>query len=301
MHHVTSAYESTHFTQERLSLNATLEPPIRARENLVDTSGAVKQQVISLEAVKKSFFSPGGEAVHVIQDITLDIKQEEFVSIVGPSGCGKSTMFNIIAGLLEPSDGSITLRGSDPACGARIGYMLQQDLLFPWRTIIDNVCLGLELQGINKKKRYALARDHLARYGLADFADQYPSTLSGGMRQRVALIRTLITEPDLILLDEPFSALDYQTRLVLEEEIVSILKENHKTVVLITHDIGEAIAMSDRVAVMTQRPTSVKKVYDIGLSRELGSCLKARSDVRYQRFFDSIWNDLDIQIAEVES
>jgi len=264
-------------------------------------STAVRQSVISLDGVKKTFSGRDGELIEVIKDITLDIKQEEFVSIVGPSGCGKSTMFNIIASLLEPTDGSITLCGSDPICGARIGYMLQRDLLFPWRTIIDNVCLGLEVQGMPKRRRYELAREQLSRYGLADFADQYPSTLSGGMRQRVALIRTLITEPDLILLDEPFSALDYQTRLVLEEEIVSILKENHKTVVLITHDIGEAIAMSDRVAVMTQRPTSVKKVYDVGLSRELGSCLKARSDVRYQTLFDRIWDDLDIQISGVAS
>ncbi|MBD3897646.1 ABC transporter ATP-binding protein [Halomonas sp. ML-15] len=263
--------------------------------------GIQRQSVITLEGIKKTFSSSGAEPIEVIEDITLDIKQEEFVSIVGPSGCGKSTMFNIIASLLEPSDGSITLRGSDPECGARIGYMLQRDLLFPWRTIIDNVCLGLEIQGVRKARRYEMARDQLARYGLADFADQYPNTLSGGMRQRVALIRTLITDPDLILLDEPFSALDYQTRLVLEEEIVTILKEHHKTVVLITHDIGEAIAMSDRVAVMTQRPTSVKKIYDVGLSRELGSCLKARSDVRYQGFFNSIWDDLDIQIAGGES
>ncbi|MGQ7845171.1 ABC transporter ATP-binding protein [Granulosicoccus sp. 3-233] len=259
------------------------------------------QSVISLDGVKKTFSGNDGELIEVIQDITLDIKQEEFVSIVGPSGCGKSTMFNIIASLLEPTDGSITLYGSDPTCGARIGYMLQRDLLFPWRTIIDNVCLGLEIQGMPKRRRYELAREQLSRYGLADFADQYPNTLSGGMRQRVALIRTLITEPDLILLDEPFSALDYQTRLVLEEEIVSILKENHKTVVLITHDIGEAIAMSDRVAVMTQRPTSVKKIYDVGLSRELGSCLKARSDARYQTMFDNIWDDLDIQISGAAS
>ncbi|MCH4809813.1 ABC transporter ATP-binding protein [Vreelandella neptunia] len=280
-------------------MNSSIAVPVSSNPTL-NNPGMHRQSVISLSGVKKAFTSPNGESISVIEDITLDIKQEEFISIVGPSGCGKSTMFNIIASLLEPSDGSITLSGRDPACGARIGYMLQRDLLFPWRTIIDNVCLGLEIQGVAKAKRYAMAREQLARYGLADFADQYPNTLSGGMRQRVALIRTLITDPDLILLDEPFSALDYQTRLVLEEEIVSILKEQHKTVVLITHDIGEAIAMSDRVAVMTQRPTSVKKIYDVGLSRELGSCLKARSDVRYQRYFDSIWDDLDIQIAGVE-
>lgn len=282
-----------------LTMNSSIAVPISPNAKLNDQE-MHRQSVISLSGVKKAFTSPSGESIPVIEDITLDIKQEEFISIVGPSGCGKSTMFNIIASLLEPSDGSITLRGRDPTCGARIGYMLQRDLLFPWRTIIDNVCLGLEIQGVAKAKRYAMAREQLARYGLADFADQYPSTLSGGMRQRVALIRTLITDPDLILLDEPFSALDYQTRLVLEEEIVSILKEHHKTVVLITHDIGEAIAMSDRVAVMTQRPTSVKKIYDVGLSRELGSCLKARSDIRYQRYFDRIWDDLDIQISGAE-
>ncbi|MBY5927398.1 MULTISPECIES: ABC transporter ATP-binding protein [Halomonas] len=273
-------------------------PAVRAfsTEDLESTPPS-RESVISLQGVRKTFHSSDGGAVEVIRDITLDIKKEEFVSIVGPSGCGKSTMFNIISSLLEPTDGVIELSGRDPQCGARIGYMLQRDLLFPWRTIIDNVCLGLEVRGVSKSRRYEMAKDHLSRYGLADFADQYPGTLSGGMRQRVALIRTLITEPDLILLDEPFSALDYQTRLVLEEEIVSILKEHKKTVVLITHDIGEAIAMSDRVAVMTKRPTSVKKVYDVGLSRELGSCLKARSDVRYQTLFDQIWEDLDIQVA----
>lgn len=271
----------------------------RGREAIADMGRADMERgsVISLEGVKKSFTDGNGALINVIEDITLDIRQEEFISIVGPSGCGKSTMFNIIASLLEPSDGAITLRGSDPEYGARIGYMLQRDLLFPWRTIIDNVCLGLEIQGIPRSTRYDMAREQLSRYGLADFVDKYPHTLSGGMRQRVALIRTLITDPDVILLDEPFSALDYQTRLVLEEEIVSILKEHKKTVVLITHDIGEAIAMSDRIAVMTQRPTSVKKIYDVGLSRALGSCLKARSDTRYQELFDSIWNDLDIQIG----
>jgi NitT/TauT family transport system ATP-binding protein len=297
---IKSEFTMLDYPQERLLMNASIAHSATLAAGTTDLL-QLRQSVLSLDAVKKNFSRSDGESVEVIEDITLDIKHEEFVSIVGPSGCGKSTMFNIIAGLLEPSAGTITLCGHDPKRGARIGYMLQRDLLFPWRTIIDNVCLGLEVQGIPKARRYEIAHDYLARYGLADFAKQYPNTLSGGMRQRVALIRTLITEPDLILLDEPFSALDYQTRLVLEEEIVSILKDAHKTVVLITHDIGEAISMSDRVAVMTQRPASVKKIYDVGLSRELGSCLKARSDVRYQTFFDSIWNDLDIQISGGES
>lgn len=252
----------------------------------------------SLQNVKKVFEDSDGNVVEVIKDISLDVREAEFISIVGPSGCGKTTMFNIIASLLPPTSGKILLQKMNyKRIGTNIGYMLQRDLLFPWRTILENVVLGLEIEGIPSEIRTQKARKYLAKYGLAEFADAYPHTLSGGMRQRVALIRTLITDPDIILLDEPFSALDYQTRLVLEEEIVSILHESGKTVVLITHDIGEAIAMSDRVAVMTQRPTSIKKIYDVGLARAHGSCLKARNDPLYQTFFDAIWADLDIQIG----
>lgn len=252
----------------------------------------------SLRNVRKTFEDSVGNDVEVIRNITLDIKDAEFISIVGPSGCGKTTMFNIISKLLEPTSGEIVYNKiNHKRVGTNIGYMLQRDLLFPWRTIIENVVLGLEIEGIPIDIRMQKAKNYLKKYGLLDFANSYPSMLSGGMRQRVALIRTLITDPDIILLDEPFSALDYQTRLVLEEEIVSILRETGKTVVLITHDIGEAIAMSDRVAVMTQRPTSVKKVYDIGMARKHGSCLKARNDPMYQKFFDAIWADLDIQIG----
>lgn len=252
----------------------------------------------SLRKVKKTFEDAQGNEVEVIKDITLDVRESEFISIVGPSGCGKTTMFNIISNLLPPTSGDIVHRKMNyKRVGTNIGYMLQRDLLFPWRTILENVVLGLEIEGIPADLRKQKAMDYLQKYGLADFAKAYPHTLSGGMRQRVALIRTLITDPDIILLDEPFSALDYQTRLVLEEEIVSILRESGKTVVLITHDIGEAIAMSDRVAVMTQRPTSVKKVYDVGLARKHGSCLKARNDPMYSKFFDAIWADLDIQIG----
>jgi NitT/TauT family transport system ATP-binding protein len=259
---------------------------------------AEESLAVSLQGIRKHFEDKDGNTVEVIRDITLDIRKEEFISIVGPSGCGKTTMFNIIAGLLEPSKGAITLHGKSGARqAARIGYMLQTDLLFPWRTIIDNVSLGLEIAGKSKAERYELAHQYLKRYGLAEFADAYPSQLSGGMRQRVALIRTLITDPDVILLDEPFSALDYQTRLVLEDEIVSILREFGKTVVLITHDIGEAISMSDRIAVMSKRPTLVKKIYDVGLARKHGSCLRARSDAAFQGFFDDIWADLDIQMG----
>lgn len=252
----------------------------------------------SLRNVKKVFEDSLGNEVEVIRDITLDIHDSEFISIVGPSGCGKTTIFNIISKLIDPSSGEIILNKINyKRIGTNIGYMLQRDLLFPWRTIIENVVLGLEVEGIPDEQRIKKAKEYLAKYGLLDFCNAYPHTLSGGMRQRVALIRTLITDPDIILLDEPFSALDYQTKLVLEEEIVSILRESGKTVILITHDIGEAIAMSDRVAVMTQRPTSVKKLYEIGLARKHGSCMKARNDPEFQKYFDAIWADLDIQIG----
>lgn len=271
---------------------------IQGSTGVMDSFINEKVSAIELQGIKKQFLDKEDNMIEVIRDITLSVKDKEFISIVGPSGCGKSTMFNIIAGLLDPSEGIVKVHGEDVTRSTgHVGYMMQKDLLFPWRTILDNVSLGLEVKGIPKKERDEIALDYLGKYGLAEFANSYPTTLSGGMRQRVALIRTLAINPDIILLDEPFSALDYQTRLILEEEILRILRDFGKTVVLITHDIGEAIAMSDRIAVMTKRPTSVKKIYEVGLSKELGSGLKARSDYRYSELFDNIWADLDIQIG----
>ena len=208
--------------------------------------------------------------------------------------------FNIIAGLLDPDSGKVMVHGEEiNKTTGHVGYMMQRDLLLPWRNVLDNVSIGLEIQGMAKKERYDLARGYLERYGLLSFENSYPTMLSGGMRQRVALIRTLVTNPDIIMLDEPFSALDYQTRLVLEEEILAILKNENKTCVLITHDIEEAIALSDRVVVMTKRPTAVKKTYDIRLAARHGSVMKARSDPRFKEFFESIWRDLDIQMGVI--
>ncbi len=255
---------------------------------------------IQIQGVSKSFVSATGEDIQVLAEVSMQIKKQEFFSIVGPSGCGKSTIFNIIAGLLKPTNGKVIVCGEeiDQTTG-HVGYMMQKDLLLPWRSILDNVTLGLEVKGISKKDRGDIAMDYLDRYGLASFAGAYPSTLSGGMRQRVALIRTLVTQPDIILLDEPFSALDYQTRLILEDEILSILKSEGKTGVLITHDIEEAIAISDRIAVMSKRPTTVKQVYDIGLASQYGSALKARSDQKFKQYFESIWSELDIQMGRI--
>jgi len=255
---------------------------------------------IQIQGVSKSFVSATGEDIQVLAEVSMQIKKQEFFSIVGPSGCGKSTIFNIIAGLLKPTNGKVIVCGEeiDQTTG-HVGYMMQKDLLLPWRSILDNVTLGLEVKGMAKKDRGDIAMDYLDRYGLASFAEAYPSTLSGGMRQRVALIRTLVTQPDIILLDEPFSALDYQTRLILEDEILSILKSEGKTGVLITHDIEEAIAISDRIAVMSKRPTTVKQVYDIGLASQYGSALKARSDQKFKQYFESIWSELDIQMGRI--
>ncbi|WP_340014032.1 ABC transporter ATP-binding protein [Paenibacillus sp. FSL K6-1318] len=255
---------------------------------------------IQIQGVSKSFVSATGEDIQVLAEVSMQIKKQEFFSIVGPSGCGKSTIFNIIAGLLKPTNGKVIVCGEeiDQTTG-HVGYMMQKDLLLPWRSILDNVTLGLEVKGMSKKDRGDIAMDYLDRYGLASFAGAYPSTLSGGMRQRVALIRTLVTQPDIILLDEPFSALDYQTRLILEDEILSILKSEGKTGVLITHDIEEAIAISDRIAVMSKRPTTVKQIYDIGLASQYGSALKARSDQKFKQYFESIWSELDIQMGRI--
>ncbi|ATA24878.1 ABC transporter [Brenneria goodwinii] len=274
----------------------SLSPAIN---NTSTTAPAPPPVAISMRGVKKQFLDHDENVVDVIKDITIDIYHREFISIVGPSGCGKSTMFNMIAGLLTPTAGEIQVFDQYYAMPkkGRVGYMLQKDLLFPWRTILDNVCLGLEISEVPKKERHERAMAYLLKYGLGDFAHAYPSTLSGGMRQRAALIRTLVIDPDIILLDEPFSALDYQTRLVLEEEILSILNEYGKTVVLITHDIGEAISMSDRIVVMSQRPTWNKKTYEVGLAKQHGSAIGARKDPRYQQFFDAIWGDMDIQLG----
>ncbi|APH06904.1 ABC transporter [Bacillus weihaiensis] len=257
------------------------------------------KHAIELVDIKKQFYDRKNDSmVEVIKNISLQIRDKEFISIVGPSGCGKSTMFNIIAGLLEPSGGMVKVHGHNIVSSTgHVGYMMQKDLLFPWRTILENVGLGLEIRGIPKKERDEIAMDYLSKYNLQDFAQAYPATLSGGMRQRVALIRTLAFNPEIILLDEPFSALDYQTRLVLEDEILQILQDFGKTVVLITHDIGEAIAMSDRIAVMSQRPTYVKKICDVGLAKKHGSVIQARSDQKYNELFDEIWNELDIQMG----
>ncbi len=254
------------------------------------SEGAIQ---LGLRDLRKAFPAKGG-AVAVLDGLSFDIFERDFVSIIGPSGCGKTTVFNVIAGLLEPDSGTLRFRGQIvPGLRGRVGYMMQKDLLFPWRTVLGNVMLGLEMKGVGKRQATDIAREYLANFGLLGFENAYPRTLSGGMRQRAALIRTLITDPDILLLDEPFSALDYQTRLYLEGVLLDAVERFNKTVVLVTHDIDEAVALSKRVIVLGNRPAKVKSVHEITLADR--SPIGARSDPRFSDHFHALCGELDIQ------
>ncbi len=248
---------------------------------------------LSLRGIRKSFEAKG-TMLKVLDGVDIDVAEGGFLSVIGPSGCGKTTVFNIVAGLLEPDSGSVKVDGvAVDNLRGRVGYMMQKDLLFPWRTVLQNVLLGLELKKIPAAEARETALDYLATYGLSGFENAYPRTLSGGMRQRVALIRTLIGNPDILLLDEPFSALDYQTRLHLEGVLVDAVDQHRKTVILVTHDIDEAVALSRHVTVLSGRPTTVKANYAIELRER--SPIGARSDPRFAEYFHALCAELDIQ------
>ncbi|MGM9661747.1 MAG: ABC transporter ATP-binding protein [Oscillospiraceae bacterium] len=251
--------------------------------------------IVTLEHIRKTYQSPEGE-VEALRDVSLGIEEGEFISIVGPSGCGKSTLLAIMAGLEKPSGGRVLLEGAEVrGVSRKVGYMPQKDELFPWRTIRGNVLLGLELQGEKSGERRQAVEELLRRYGLADFASASPSQLSGGMRQRCALIRTLATNPSLLLLDEPFSALDYQTRLSVSEDIHSIIRREKKTAILVTHDISESISMSDRVAVLSARPGRLKAVHSLAEFKGL-SPMERRDDPRFHTCFNAIWKELELGV-----
>ena len=235
--------------------------------------------------------SPG--AVTAFQNVSFTLRHGEILAIVGPSGCGKSTLFNVIAGLLRPTAGSVSVGGAlvDGARG-HVGYMLQKDMLLPWRSVLDNVTLGLEVRGTPPDKARERALSLIERYGLAGFESARPRALSGGMRQRVAFMRTLALDPKAILLDEPFSALDFQTRLLLQGDVKRIIREQGKAAILVTHDIGEAIAMSDRIVVLSQRPGTVKAIHDIELGEATDPAALRRSPA-FNAYFDVIWRQLD--------
>ena len=231
--------------------------------------------------------SPDGE-VEALRDVSFDVQEGEFCSIVGPSGCGKSTLLSALAGLERLSGGSLELDGG-PVCGPsrKVGFMPQRDQLFEWRSIWGNVTLGLTVRGENTPQRQAHVRELLERYGLADFAQKRPSQLSGGMRQRCALIRTLAAQPKVLLLDEPFSALDYQTRLAVSADIYRIIRQEGKTALLVTHDISEAISLSDRVVVLSHRPAVVKSIHRL-------TQLQGVPPLQRRDHFKSIWKELEV-------
>ena len=254
--------------------------------------------VLAAENIKMTFNPETPEEVTAIANIGFELKRGETLGIVGPSGCGKTTLFNVISGLLAPTSGNIMVNGKrvQDASG-HVGYMLQKDLLLPWRTVLDNVIIGLQVRHTPRKQAEKIAGELIDAYGLKGFEHAYPSSLSGGMRQRVAFMRTLAFSPDVILLDEPFSALDSQTRLLLQADVLRIIRERHCSVVLVTHDVAEAITMCDRIVVITSRPGRVKSVHTIGIPAELRHPLKIRKQPRFNELYETIWDELGIQFA----
>jgi NitT/TauT family transport system ATP-binding protein len=244
------------------------------------------EKILSIEHLRKNYQSKNSETV-AIEDFSFDLNNGEFVAIVGPSGCGKTTILSILAGLLNKTDGNIVMQEN-----LKIGYMLQQDALFNWRTILSNCLLGLEINNCLDEKNIENVKSLLNTYGLNDFINSYPNSLSGGMRQRVALIRTLATNPDILLLDEPFSALDYQTRLAVADDVYKIIKREKKSAIMVTHDLAEAISMADRVIVLTKRPAHIKNIYNIEFEERL-SPLEIRKTNKFFEYYDLIWKDID--------
>lgn len=245
------------------------------------------EKIIEVRNLSKNFYTKEGE-LKVLDNISFNLYEGEILSLLGPSGSGKSTILNILANLLEPTDGDILLNGT-------IGYMFQKDHLLEWRSIMDNITLGLEIMHKkNDKKSMEQIERLLKTYGLWDFRNMYPKELSGGMRQRVALIRTLSVNPSILLLDEPFSALDYQTRLMVNDDVYKIIKNENKSVILVTHDISEAISMGDKVAVLSKRPSTIKKIYDINFNLDKQRTpFECRKVPIFQTYFDLLWKELD--------
>lgn len=252
--------------------------------------------VVEIHNIGMKYQSLDGE-INALENIDFFVRDGEFLSIVGPSGCGKSTLLSIISGLLPATAGRVLLKGERISGTSRkIGYMLQKDHLFEWRTIYQNILLGLEIQKNVSKKAKERALELLKTYGLYEFRNAFPNQLSGGMRQRAALIRTLVTDPEILLLDEAFSALDYQTRLAVNEDIYSIIKKENKAAILVTHDIAESISMADRVVVLSNRPGTVKNIYDIRLSCEDRTPLTSREAPEFRHYFQKIWKELDVHV-----
>ncbi len=241
--------------------------------------------ILNIQNLKKTYHTKEKETI-AVEDFSLSLADGEFVALVGPSGCGKSTILSILSGLEEKTDGTIIYQNK------KMGYMLQTDALFEWLTILDNCLLGLKIKGelTDEKREYVISL--LKKYGLGDFLNSYPSHLSGGMRQRVALIRTLAIKPDILLMDEPFSALDYQSRLAISDDVFHILKEEKKSLIMVTHDIAEAISMCTRVIVLSKRPCTIKKEFLISLT-DFSTPIENRKAKEFSHYYEEIWKEID--------
>ena len=247
---------------------------------------------IELHNATKRFLTPTGQAYTAIRDINLTVAPGEFIAVVGPTGCGKSTTLSLISGLERPSEGSVQVMGK-PVQGIdpHVGYVFQADAVFPWKSVLNNVATGPLFRGIRKAEAYEQARDWIARVGLSGFENHYPHQLSGGMRKRVALAQTFINEPQILLMDEPFSALDVQTRTMMEDELLNMWSSISASVIFVTHDLEEAISLADRVCVLTSGPGTVKGIYTINLPRPR-NVTEIRFDPRFVQLYHEIWEDL---------
>lgn len=245
-------------------------------------------ELLKIKELSKNYLTKK-QVICALKNINLTINENEFVVLVGPSGCGKSTILSIIGDLEKKSSGQIKFSKEN----VKVGYMFQEDSLFPWLTVYDNCMLGLKIGREITEENKKYVKSLLKKYGLSTFEKSYPRELSGGMRQRVALIRTLATKPDILLLDEPFSALDYQTRITVSDDVFKIIKEEKKTALMVSHDIGEAIAMADKVVVLSNRPAVIKNIYEINMEKK-GLPSENRKNEKFNEYYNSIWKDLKI-------
>jgi NitT/TauT family transport system ATP-binding protein len=273
---------------------------VQAAAAKVAQDAASADTAIAIEDVTLRFTTPDGHMMTAIRDFTMTVERGEFACVVGPTGCGKSTTLNLVTGLLRPTTGAVRVMGRPvSSISPDIGFVFQADALFPWRSVIDNVAAGPLYRGVAKQEAYKRARDWIARVGLSRFEKHYPHQLSGGMRKRVALAQTFINQPKILLMDEPFSALDIQTRTLMQDELLTLWSELRSSVVFVTHDLEEAVALADKVYVLTAGPGTVKSVYRIDLPRP-----RIMADIRYDPKFIEIarviWDDLreEVQIGQ---
>lgn len=251
----------------------------------------MQKPLVEIKNLTKNFHTENNITT-AVKGFSFDIYESDFIALVGPSGCGKSTILSMLSGLSKPSSGFYKI--NDDA--ANIGYMFQRDNLFEWLNIWDNATLGLRIKKNTSQEDFERVKNLLYGYGLKDFLKSYPNELSGGMRQRVALVRTLALNPKILLLDEPFSALDYQTRLTINEDISNIIEKEKKTTILVTHDLSEAISMADKIIVLSKRPAAIKKVYDIKLSIDSKSPIEKRKAKEFASYYEDIWKELDVHV-----